>query len=669
MADEPQDNPEQPEDEVEGSTPEPDHEPEESAPEPDHQPEGSTPEPGHAHGGSLAALSFGALGVVYGDIGTSPLYAMRESFHFAHLEVNLANVLGILSLIFWSLLLVISLKYLVFILAADNDGEGGILALMSLVLPRTPREERGWSWRAILVLGLFGSALLYGDGMITPAISVLSAVEGLEILEPALAQWVIPLTVAILIGLFALQARGTAGVSRIFSPVILAWFSCLGLLGVSWILHDPSVLAAVDPRHALHFFSDHPAKAFTALGSVFLVVTGGEALYADMGHFGKAPIRWTWFVFVLPALLLHYFGQGALLLAHPAAIENPFYRMCPPWALSPLILLATAATVIASQAVISGAFSLTHQAVQMGYCPKVRVVHTSASHSGQIYIPAVNWALMLSTLALVFAFQSSSNLSAAYGVAVATTMVITTMLAYLVAVRHWGWPRGLVLLGALGFLTIDLGFFGANILKFFDGGWVPLVVGVAIFLLMETWEEGREILGDRLAHLTPPPAEFVAALGKAQRRIPGVAVYLNRDPESVPHPLVHTLEHFGVAHKRIVLLTIDTDRSRPRVPLGERVRHETLGEALEILVVTYGYMQEPSLRTALEDARGAGCVIDAEQATFVLGRESLYATDVPGMALWRESLFAAMARNAIPTSDYFHLPRGRTLEVGVPIDL
>lgn len=624
----------------------------------------------HAHGhGSLWALAFGALGVVYGDIGTSPLYAMREAFHFAHLDVNSTNVLGILSLVFWSLLLVISLKYLVFVLEADNDGEGGILALMTLVLPQERASERTWKTLLILALGLFGSALLYGDGMITPAISVLSAVEGLEILSPAFGHWVIPLTIVILLGLFALQSRGTAGVSRIFSPVILAWFGSLGLLGLKWIAVDPSVLAAVSPTHALGFFLHQPAHAFTALGSIFLVVTGGEALYADMGHFGKRPIRLMWFAFVLPALLIHYFGQGALLLTSPEAIHNPFYKMCPPWALSPMILLATAATVIASQAVISGAFSLTNQAVHLGYCPKVKVVHTSAGHAGQIYIPSVNWALMVATILLVVSFKSSSNLSAAYGVAVATTMVITTMLGYLVAVKNWGWPKGLVLLGSLGFLLVDLFFFGANILKFFEGGWVPLVVGVVIFVLMETWREGREILSDRIAHLTSPARDFVEVLKQNPRRIQGTAVYLNRSPDVLPTTLSLSFRHFGAAHHRIVLLTIGTDKTRPRVPLGERVRHEVLGEGLETLVVTYGFMQEPTIKTVLDDARGAGCAVDLDQATFFLGKETLYATEVPGMAIWREQVFVVLARNATPASDHFQLPRSRTVEIGMPIDL
>ncbi|HEV2844700.1 MAG TPA: KUP/HAK/KT family potassium transporter, partial [Thermoanaerobaculia bacterium] len=503
----------------------------------------------------LLGLSLGALGIVYGDIGTSPLYALRECFHGPHaVPPSHDNVLGVLSLVFWSLVIIISIKYLVFVMRADNRGEGGILALMALVPPRY-REARSGQW-VLVAMGLFGAALLYGDGMITPAISVLSAVEGLEVATPFFNPYIVPITLVILLVLFAIQRRGTAGIGALFGPVMILWFATLAVLGAFWIVRVPAVLAAVNPGHAVRFFAQNGWQGFLVLGSVFLVVTGGEALYADMGHFGRRPIRLAWFTLVLPALLLNYFGQGALLLTHPDAAENPFYelarRLAPDWILYPMVILATAATVIASQAVISGAFSLTRQAVQLGYIPRMEIIHTSGREIGQIYIPSINWLLMLSTFGLVLGFQKSTNLAAAYGVAVTATMVITTLLACMVALRLWNWKPALVLPVTAVFLLLDSSFFGANIIKLADGGWFPLLVGLVIYTLMATWKKGRQILAERLADGALPFEQFVASVGpEGPRRVSGTAVFMARDPRGTPTALLHNLKHNKVLHARV----------------------------------------------------------------------------------------------------------------------
>ena len=615
----------------------------------------------------LALLSLTALGIVYGDIGTSPLYALRESLSPAHgVAPTLDAILGVLSLIFWSLLLVISIKYLVFIVRADNRGEGGILALTSLITPTHALRRGRWG---LIVIGLFGTALLYGDGMLTPAVTVLSAVEGLEVLTPALRPYVIPITISILAGIFLIQSRGTANVGRIFGPIVLLWFATIAALGVSHIVREPSVLQAMLPHHALRFFLEHGWNGFLVLGSVFLVVTGGEALYADMGHFGRTPIRLAWFTIVLPALLLNYFGQGALLIRDPSAVENPFYRMAPSWALLPVVVIATMAAIIASQALISGAFSLTLQAVQLGYSPRVQIDHTSARERGQIYVPSVNWALMASCITLVLTFGSSSRLAAAYGVAVTTTMTITTLLFYFVARERWGWSA--LRAGAVtgGFLVIDIAFWSANLLKIPDGGWVPLAVGAFVFTLLTTWKRGRLVLAKRMRDRTLPLEDFLASLvAHPPHRVPGTAVFMYNSSTRTPPALLHNLKHNKVLHERIVFLTVRTAEV-PTVPDVDRVRVEPLGPGLWRVVLHHGFMEDvdiPAALAAIDDERLRFRPMDT---TYFLGRETLIATDRRSMAIWRERLFALMARNARPATTYFRLPPNRVVELGAQVEL
>ena len=616
----------------------------------------------------LALLSLTALGIVYGDIGTSPLYAVRESFHHSHgIAASQENILGVLSLIFWSLILVISVKYLGFILRADNRGEGGILALAALCTPMGVRQRSGR--RGLVMLGLFGTALLYGDGAITPAISVLSAVEGLEVATPLFQPYIIPITIAILIALFFQQHHGTARVGRIFGPVTLLWFLTLTTLGVWHILREPQVLAAVNPGHAVDFFVQNGWRGFAVLGSVFLVVTGGEALYADMGHFGKRPIRVAWFLIVLPALLLNYFGQGALLIHTPAAVENPFYRMVPPWALYPVVVLATAATVIASQALISGAFSLTMQAVQLGYIPRVAIDHTSEREFGQIYIPGVNWTLMLACIGLVVGFGSSSKLAAAYGVAVTTTMVITTLLFFVVARERWRWSLPLVLSVTGFFLVIDLAFWGANIIKVPHGGWFPLVVGAVLFGLMATWKRGRVILRERLDGVVLPAELFLHDVrSSSATRVPGTAVFMYSDPAATPPALLHNLKHNKVLHERVVFLVVETANA-PHVSAMERAEINDLGAGFYRVTLHYGFMEEPNVPKALAALREKGLEFKPLETTYFLGRETLIPSDKPGMSLWRERLFSVMHRNARTATSFFCLPPNRVVELGAQIEL
>jgi KUP system potassium uptake protein len=618
----------------------------------------------------LALLSLGALGVVYGDIGTSPLYAIRECFYGEHaVAVSRGNVLGVLSLIFWSLTLVISIKYLAFILRADNRGEGGILALMALVHPEHSPANVRRRHGVLIALGLFGAALLYGDGMITPAISVLSAVEGLEVATPLFRPYVIPLTVVILIGLFLFQRRGTAGVGAVFGPVTLVWFATLAALGGNAIARHPEVLAAVNPGHGVAFFAANGLRGYLVLGAVFLVVTGGEALYADMGHFGTRPIRLTWFGLVLPALLINYFGQGALLLADPTAAQNPFYHLAPAWGTYPLVVLSTAATVIASQAVISGSFSLSMQAIQLGYLPRLSIRHTSAEERGQIYMPQVNWLLMLATIGLVLGFRSSSNLAAAYGVAVTTTMVITTLIFYRVARELWGWPRWAIGALCLTFLVVDLAFFGASMSKIGHGGWFPLVVASAIFVVMTTWRRGRQILGDRLREGALETRTFLADTKLGQLpRVPGIGVFLTGRAEGVPPALLHNIKHNKVLHQKVVLLTVLTEEV-PRVEAGNRLEVEDLGQGFFRVGGRYGFMEEPDVPRLLKAAAVHGLEVDPAHTSYFLGRERLLATSRPGMALWREHLFAILSRNAMGATAYFHLPTNRVVELGAQIEL
>ena len=618
----------------------------------------------------LVPLAVGALGIVYGDIGTSPLYAMRETFEApGHaLDITEANVLGSLSLVFWSLVVIISVKYLLFVMRADNEGEGGILALTSLAHPGGRGDVR--RRRLVLVLiGLFGTALLYGDGMITPAISVLSAVEGTEVATPAASDYVIPVAIVILVALFAIQARGTGRIGRVFGPIMIVWFSVLAVLGLAHVVGEPRVLTAIDPTHAISFFRHNGFTGFLALGSVFLVVTGGEALYADMGHFGREPIRLGWFAFVLPALLLNYFGQGALLLGDPAAIENPFYRLAPEWGTIPLVVLATTATVIASQALISGAFSLTMQATQLGYSPRLRIRHTSETEYGQIYVPAINWALMAACIGLVLGFRTSTNLAAAYGVAVTATMVITTVLFYVVARERFRWAKPATLALCAAFLAIDMGFFGANLFKIPDGGWFPLVVGALVFTVLTTWRTGRGILADRIGRDRLPLTTFVRSVAATRpHRVPGEAVYLFGTPGLTPPSLVANLRHNNSMHETVVVLSVLTEEV-PKVLEAERMTHEDLGEGFHRVALHFGYMEEPDVVRALELHAVPVLGIELSTVTYVLGRESLRVTPRPGMAQWREQLFAFMSRNATPAANYFGLPTDQTVEIGVQVDL
>jgi len=618
----------------------------------------------------LLGLALGALGVVYGDIGTSPLYALREAFHSEHaVPVNHDNILGLLSLVFWALIVIISIKYLLFVMRADNRGEGGILALMALVPPKL-RDVQGGRW-ALLAMGLFGAALLYGDGMITPAISVLSAVEGLHVATPFFDPYVVPITLAILVILFLFQRKGTAGIGAVFGPVMLLWFTTLAVLGLVWSLRQPEVFSAVNPAYAVKFFLHNRWAGFLTLGAVTLVVTGGEALYADMGHFGRRPIQLAWFTMVLPCLLLNYFGQGALLLREPQAAENPFFHMVGdnPWALYPLVGLATMATVIASQAVISGAFSLTRQAVQLGYMPRVAIIHTSEEEIGQIYIPSINWLLMISTIGLVIGFQKSTNLAAAYGVAVTATMAVTTLLAEVVARRLWGWSPLIVVPGAILFLAADLSLFGANIIKIADGGWFPLAVGLVVYTLLSTWKKGRAILSERLKKGALPFSEFIGTVTPTSLpRVPGTAVFMSRDPESTPTALLHNLKHNKVLHEKVVLLTVMTEEF-PYVEEEDRVRVEDLGKGFFRVIARYGFLQNPGVSEVIDLIKTKGLDLNVMNTTFFLSRETLIPSKQPGMALWREKLFAVMSRNAQRPTDFFRIPPNRVVELGMQVRL
>jgi len=614
------------------------------------------------------ALSLAALGVVYGDIGTSPIYALRECFHGSHpFAVTQPNVLGVMSLVFWSLMIIISLKYLVFVMRADNHGEGGILALLALLAPWHDKSAQS---RVLLFLGLFGAALLYGDGAITPAISVLSAVEGLELAAPGLSRFVLPITLGVLVLLFRFQKRGTSLIGAVFGPVMLLWFAALALLGAVGIARAPQVLAAVNPAYGADFFLHNGWRGFAVLGAVFLVVTGGEALYADMGHFGRFPIRLTWFVLVLPALLLNYFGQAALMLLHPEQARQPFFALAPGWALLPLVLLATVATVIASQAVISGAFSLTRQAVQLDQCPHVHIVQTSPEEIGQIYIPSVNWLLMIVTISLVLGFGSSSKLAGAYGVAVTTTMVITGVLAFLVALRRWHWHPLVAGLALVLFLTVDLAFFSANLLKIASGGWFPLAAGAVVFTMMATWHQGREILAAHFKKAREPLQGFLARIAaKPPLRVPGTAVFVVEPIPGTPPQLLHHLAHNQALHDQVVLLSVVT-KGIPRVTADKRLEVQTLEQGFSQVTVNYGFMQNPNIPVALRECGAFGLLVDPESTTFYLARETLLPSPKPsGMMLWREKLFAFMTRNALPPTDFYRIPPERVVELGLRIEI
>jgi KUP system potassium uptake protein len=620
-------------------------------------------------GKRLVALSLLALGIVYGDIGTSPLYAVRECFHGSHaVELTRANIFGVMSLIFWSLVVVVMLKYHVYVIRFDNRGEGGILALMGLV--GMDRKRRATVQATLIAMGVFGAALLYGDGMITPAISVLSAIEGLEVATPFFKPYVIPITIVILVLLFMFQRRGTAGVGAIFGPIMVLWFSILGILGIRGILWEPSVLLALNPWHAVRFFIANGGHGFLVLGAVFLVTTGGEALYADLGHFGEKPIQVDWFSIVGPSLVLQYLGQGALLLRHPEAAHNPFYLLAPKWALYPLVGLAAMATVIASQAIISGVFSLTRQAIQLGYLPRMEIIHTSRAEIGQIYIPSVNWALMAATIALVVGFRNSSNLAAAYGVAVSTTMLITTILAYVVARDLLGW--GALKAGAVtaAFLVGDLAFLTANYFKIIHGGWFPILIAAIVFTVMTTWRRGREILSARLREGALSPEDFVAGLRRrGPVRVPGTAVFMHRSREVIPAALLHSLKHYKAMHERVILLTVVTEEVS-HLREDERIEVEGIGEGMHRVTGRYGYMEEADIPALLArvDAHH-GIPIPPMDTTYFLGRETLIVTTRPsGMATWRERLFVSMTRNAQSAARFFLLPPNRVVELGAQIE-
>jgi len=615
----------------------------------------------------LSPLIVGAIGVVFGDIGTSPLYTLRECFTGAHgLPLTEENVYGILSVVFWAITIIVTLKYVTLIMRADNHGEGGIMALTALV-SRGLSDPRARWW--LVGLGIFGAAMFYGDGMITPAISVLSAVEGLDVMAPALKPFVIPITLAVLIGLFSIQRHGTASVGVLFGPVVCVWFAVLALLGAMQIAHDPAVLAALNPAYAFGFLTGNPLAAFLALGAVVLAVTGTEALYADMGHFGAIPIRRAWLFFVLPALVLNYFGQGALIIHDPAAIKNPFYLLAPSWALLPLVVLATCATVIASQAVISGAFSLTRQAIQMGYCPRLTITHTSDRQIGQIYIPFINWTLMGAVMLLVVGFQSSSNLAAAYGIAVTMALTIDSLLIYVVLTRLWHWNRLGALAIVIPLLVIDLLFLSSNALKIPQGGWFPIAMGIVVFTLLTTWKRGRAILMDRLAQETMPLDLFISSIAASPPlRVPGTAVFLTSTEGRVPHALLHNLKHNKVLHERVVLLTLKT-RDIPVVPLAKRLRMVELDCNFRQIEAFYGFMEDQDIPALLEECGRCGVPFDMMDTSFFASRETLIASVAPGMAIWREKLFVSMSKNATKATEYFKIPTNRVVELGTQVEL
>ncbi|MCL2777671.1 MAG: potassium transporter Kup [Polyangiaceae bacterium] len=622
--------------------------------------------------GDLSKLSLAALGVVYGDIGTSPLYSLRECFSGEHrVEPTPANVLGIVSLVFWSLTLVIVVKYMTFVMRADNHGEGGILALLALLKPRG-RAKETWSVHVYVMLGLFGAALLYGDGVITPAISVLSAVEGLGAGGAsgflASKPFIVALTLVILIMLFLAQRRGTAGVGVVFGPTMLVWLVSIGILGLSWIIKHPRVLVAIWPTYALDFFLEHGYHGFLILGAVVLCITGGEALYADMGHFGRKPIRTAWFFAVYPALILCYFGQGALILER-GKVDNPFFDMVSGAWRYPLVAIATLATIVASQALISGAFSLTQQAVQLGYWPRMTIKHTSGTAEGQIYVPEINTGLMLACSALVLALQESSKLAAAYGIAVTGTMSITSLLFYGVA-RRWGWGRFWTMLLVSCFLVIDLSFFTANVNKISEGGWFPLAVGVGIFTLMTTWHTGRAKLGEFIRASTLPINVFLDDLAQTKPyRVKGTAIFMTSNPEGAPPAMLHHFKHNKVLHEQVVLLSIQTWHVPEITTSGRIERIVDLGQGIYQVVAAYGFMQTANVIELLEQCRGAGLETNTADSTFFLGRETLLITDRRGMAKWRKALFSFLSRNARPANAFFSIPSNRVIELGTQIEL
>ncbi len=615
----------------------------------------------------MRTLVLGAIGVVYGDIGTSPLYTIRQTFGTNGVSPTTPHVLGILSLVFWALILVVSVKYASFIMRADNKGEGGIMALTALAQRSVRSSQRARWW--IVMLGLFGAALFFGDGVITPAISVLGAVEGLEILAPGLKHWVVPISAVIIVLLFSFQNRGTGKVGAVFAPIMVLWFVTLAVLGIWHIAQNPFVLRALSPYYAIEFFLHARWTAFFALGSVILAITGAEALYADMGHFGKKPIRYSWFAFVLPALVLNYFGQGALLIANPVASANPLFLMVPPMLLVPMLVLATAAAVIASQAVISGAFSVTREAIQLGFLPRMQVRHTSREQKGQIYLPWINRMLLVLTLAVVIGFKSSDNLGAAYGIAVVGTMTIDSMLVMIVFRRMWQWTRPRVAAVGVLFLFVDLSFLTANADKVEHGGWFPLVLGAAIFMLMTTWRRGRQLVMREIKQSGLALEPFITSIvAHPPLRVPGTAVFLTANDAAVPHALLHNLKHNKVLHERNVILTVETVET-PVAEQNERTSVESLGDNFYKLILRFGFVEDPDVPQTLLTIGQCGLPFDLMDTTFFLSRESIVATDRPGMALWRDKVFAFMQRNAIPATAFFQIPGNRLVELGTQVEI
>ncbi|ABE46465.1 potassium transporter Kup [Polaromonas sp. JS666] len=616
---------------------------------------------------SLAALTLGAIGVVYGDIGTSVLYAIKEVFGSGHVPFTPGNIYGILSIFFWTLTVIVSIKYVVLVLRADNNGEGGLIAMLALA--STAVKDKPKLRRILLIVGVFGTSLFYGDGVITPAISVLSAVEGLEVVSPAFKEGVIPITLVILFCLFALQKHGTAGIGRYFGPITLIWFVVIALLGISQIVTNPAILKAISPHYALLFMWHNPGTTFIILGAVVLCVTGAEALYADLGHFGKRPIRLAWFSVVMPSLVLNYFGQGALLLNNPAAVKNPFYLMAPEWALLPLVGLATMATVIASQAMITGAFSVTKQAVQMGYLPRLNIQHTSVKDTGQIYITFVNWSLFVAIVLAVVMFRSSSNLAAAYGIAVTLDMLITTTLTFFVIRYSWNYPLSLCIAATGVFFLVDLAFFASNLMKLFAGGWFPLLIGGAVFTLMMTWKEGRGLLNDKLrSDAIDLPSFLDAVFVSPPARVEGTAVFLTAEPGTVPNAMLHNLKHNKVLHQQNLFVTVRYHEV-PWIGMNKRLEIESLGHDCWQVTVHYGFKNDLDLPKALQQIKGRGCELESMTTSYFLSRDTVVPTIGRGMASWREKLFAQMHHNASGAADFLNLPNNSVVELGSKIEI
>ena len=616
---------------------------------------------------SLAALTLGAIGVVYGDIGTSVLYAVKEVFGSGHVPFTPDNIYGILSIFFWTLTVIVSLKYVVLVLRADNNGEGGLIAMLALASQAVKDKPR--LRKVLLAVGIFGTSLFYGDGVITPAISVLSAVEGLEVVSPHFKQYVIPLTLVVLFCLFAVQKRGTSGIGKFFGPVTLIWFLTIAVLGVSHIVTHPEILWAMSPHHAVGFMWAHPGISFIILGAVVLCVTGAEALYADLGHFGKRPIRLAWFGVAMPALTLNYFGQGALLLAEPEAVKNPFFMMAPDWALVPLVVMATLATVIASQALITGAFSVTKQVIQLGYLPRLNILHTSVRDTGQIYIPLVNWGLFVAIVLAVVMFRSSSNLAAAYGIAVTLDMLITTILTFFVIRFGWGYPLALCVAATGFFFVVDLAFFASNLLKLFQGGWFPLMIGGGVFMLMMTWKEGRRLLNDKLRADAIDLKDFLESVFLSPpTRVDGTAVFLTAEPGAVPNALLHNLKHNKVLHRQNLFVTV-RNHEVPWIGRDKRLQVEPLGHDCWQVVVQYGFKDDPDIPSALHQLRVQGCDVEPMTTSYFLSRDTIIPTIGSGMAPWREKLFAQMHHNASGAADFLHLPSNAVVELGSKIEI